>query len=209
VAFNSGCTSSWATASLQQNWWRSYGDPALNAHIALALSRNPDLGVLGARLQRARAQTRQAAAASWPSINLGTGLVFGNEQSRMTRFTPSSLEPWASSAAVSWEIDLFGKLRAATRSAQEAQEAAFWDLHAGRLLVATQVAGAHFRILDPDTSVIERWALVTLLEASHLDPQSCLHYLGARDGRRFLWNRREEILATLLGRRVKAGRVRI
>jgi L-ascorbate metabolism protein UlaG (beta-lactamase superfamily) len=73
----------------------------------------------------------------------------------------------------------------------------------------TFVAGAHFRVLDPDTSVIERWALVTLLEASHLDPQSCLQYLGARDGRRFLWNRREEILATLLGRRVKAGRVRI
>ncbi|MDB4278397.1 MBL fold metallo-hydrolase [Deltaproteobacteria bacterium] len=73
----------------------------------------------------------------------------------------------------------------------------------------TFIAGAHFRVLDPDTSVIERWALVTLLEASHLDPQSCLHYLGARDGRRFLWNRREEILATLLGRRVKAGRVRI
>jgi len=73
----------------------------------------------------------------------------------------------------------------------------------------TFVAGAHFRILDPDTTVIERWALVTLLEASHLDPQSCLQYLGARDGRRFLWNRREEIVATLLGRRVKAGRVRI
>jgi len=73
----------------------------------------------------------------------------------------------------------------------------------------TFIAGAHFRVLDPNTSVIERWALVTLLEASHLDPQSCLHYLGARDGRRFLWNRREEILATLLGRRVKAGRVRI
>jgi L-ascorbate metabolism protein UlaG (beta-lactamase superfamily) len=73
----------------------------------------------------------------------------------------------------------------------------------------TFIAGAHFRILDPDTSVIERWALVTLLEASHLDPQSCLQYLGARDGRRFLWNRREEILATLLGRRVKAGRARI
>lgn len=73
----------------------------------------------------------------------------------------------------------------------------------------TFVAGAHFRILDPDTTVIERWALVTLLEASHLDPQSCVQYLGARGGRRFLWNRREEIVATLLGRRVKAGRVRI
>ena len=73
----------------------------------------------------------------------------------------------------------------------------------------TFIAGAHFGILDPDTTVIERWALVTLLEASHLDPQSCLQYLGEPEGRRFLWNRREEILATLLGRRVKAGRMRI
>jgi L-ascorbate metabolism protein UlaG (beta-lactamase superfamily) len=73
----------------------------------------------------------------------------------------------------------------------------------------TFIAGAHFRILDPDTTVIERWALATLLEASHMDPRSCLQYLGQSEGRRFLWNRREEILATLLGRRVKAGRVRI
>lgn len=73
----------------------------------------------------------------------------------------------------------------------------------------TFIAGAHFRLLDPDTTAIERWALVTLLEASHLDPQSCLHYLGEPEGRRFLWNRREEIVATLFGGRVKAGRVRL
>lgn len=73
----------------------------------------------------------------------------------------------------------------------------------------TFVAGAHFRILDRDTTAIERWALVTLLEASHLDPQSCIQYLTEPGGRRFLWNRREEILATLLGGRVKAGRVRL
>lgn len=73
----------------------------------------------------------------------------------------------------------------------------------------TFVAGAHFRILDEDTTAIERWALVTLLEASHLDPQSCLQYLGEAEGRRFLWNRREEIVATLLGGRLRAGRVRL
>lgn len=73
----------------------------------------------------------------------------------------------------------------------------------------TFIAGAHFRALDPDTTAIERWALVTLLEASHLDPQSCIHYLGEPQGRRFLWNRREEIVATLLGGRVQAGRVRL
>jgi hypothetical protein len=73
----------------------------------------------------------------------------------------------------------------------------------------TFIAGAHFRVLQSDTSVIERWALVTLLEASHLDPQRFFRYLRKSQGRRFLWNRREEILATILGRRWTAGRVRI
>ena len=73
----------------------------------------------------------------------------------------------------------------------------------------TFVAGAHFRILDGDTTAIERWALATLLEASHLDPQSCLEYLREPEGRRFLWNRREEIVATLFSGRLKAGRVRL
>lgn len=73
----------------------------------------------------------------------------------------------------------------------------------------TFIAGAHFRILDSNTTAIERWALVTLLEASHLDPQSCLEYLREPEGRRFLWNRREEIFATLIGGRVRAGRVRL
>ena len=34
-----------------------------------------------------------------------------------------------------------------TQSAREAERAVFWELQAGRLLVATQVAEAHFRIL--------------------------------------------------------------
>ncbi len=137
----------WASGSIQQNWWTSYRDSRLNSRIATALANNSDLRVLAARLERSRAQTRQAAAASWPSINLGTGLVSGNEAIRMTGFKSVDLEPWASSAAISWEIDLFGKIRAATNSAHQAEQAAFWDLHAGRLLVATQVAEDHFRLL--------------------------------------------------------------
>ena len=137
----------WATASLQQNWWTSFGDTHLNARISTALAHNPTLRVLGTRLERARAQSQQASAAHWPSIKVGTGLLYGNEQSRMTRFQPIDLEPWASSGSVSWELDLFGRIRAATRSARAAEQAAFWDLHGGRLLVATQVAEAHFRVL--------------------------------------------------------------
>ena len=137
----------WARASLHQDWWKSFRDSSLNSHLTSALARNPDLRVLKTRLERARAQTAQARASAWPSINLGSGFVLGREQTRLTRFSPTDLEPWAGTGSVSWELDLFGRLRANTQSAREAEQATFWDLHAGRLLVATNVTDAYFRIL--------------------------------------------------------------
>ena len=138
---------SWATASIRQNWWTAYHSASLDRHVETALAHNAGLRVLGARLEQADAQARQARAAAWPTIKVGTGLVYGNEQGRMTGYRPTDLEPWASTASISWEIDLFGKLRAAIRAADDARQAAFWDLHGGRLLVASQTAEAYFRIL--------------------------------------------------------------
>jgi L-ascorbate metabolism protein UlaG (beta-lactamase superfamily) len=73
----------------------------------------------------------------------------------------------------------------------------------------TFIAGAHFGLLRQDTAAIERWALLTLLEASHMTERDAFRYLGTRAGRGFLWCRREEITATILGRRFKAGQIRL
>jgi hypothetical protein len=73
----------------------------------------------------------------------------------------------------------------------------------------TFFAGAHFGLRNEDTRAIERWALLTLLDASHLTERDALRYLGSREGRAFLWARREEIVATLGSGRVRAARMRI
>ena len=73
----------------------------------------------------------------------------------------------------------------------------------------TFIAGAHFGLLRDDTSAIERWALLTLLEASHMTERDAFRYLATSAGRGFLWCRREEISATILGRRFKAGQMRL
>ena len=86
---------SWARASLSQSWWTSYGDSELNKRVAAALRGNPELQTFAARLSRAEAQTRQARAAGWPSVNLGGGYREGREQTRDTGFRPIDLEPWA------------------------------------------------------------------------------------------------------------------
>ena len=138
---------SWARASLHQEWWKHFKDPRLDSLLTTALADNPDLRVLIRRVDRARAQFEKARAAAWPSISLSSGLLPGREQSRATGWSPTELDPWAHAGSVSWELDLFGRIRAATRAAREAEQAAFWDLHAGHLLTTTQVAGAYFRVL--------------------------------------------------------------
>lgn len=73
----------------------------------------------------------------------------------------------------------------------------------------TFFAGAHFELRSDDTRAIRRWALVTLLEASHLDPRSAVSYLSRRDGLWFLWCRREEIRTSLSPRAFRAAQIRL
>jgi L-ascorbate metabolism protein UlaG (beta-lactamase superfamily) len=73
----------------------------------------------------------------------------------------------------------------------------------------TFTAGAHFAIRDSNTRRIRNWALLGLLEASHLSLRDALGYLRSREGLWFLWCRREEALATVLSGQLKAGQVRL
>ncbi|BDS05153.1 outer membrane efflux protein [Oceaniferula spumae] len=137
-------TPPWAQARLQQSWWRKYGDASLNKDIAHAFSSNPDLAVVAARLEQANAAVKSARAVSLPSFNLGIGYREGRKKE--VDFGPYDLAPWEGGGQLSWEIDLSGRLRAATQSARHAQEAAFWDLHAARLQMASRIAAARFNL---------------------------------------------------------------
>ena len=134
----------WAKQPPGQQWWTSYGSAALNADINRALAQNPSLAVLAARVEKAGALTKQARAASYPTINAGGGLQTGRAQD--PDFGPYDLQPYTARGQISWEVDLTGKLAAARRSAEDSLRAAFWDLTAARLLVATELADAHFTL---------------------------------------------------------------
>jgi L-ascorbate metabolism protein UlaG (beta-lactamase superfamily) len=82
------------------------------------------------------------------------------------------------------------------------------DWHGRKFGDDTFFAGAHFEVLGEDARAIRTWALLTLLDASHLDPRSMLRYLTSARGREFLLNRREEIWFTLLQLQLKAGELR-
>jgi NodT family efflux transporter outer membrane factor (OMF) lipoprotein len=131
-------------------WWDAYGDPQLGALIDEALKGSPTLAQAEARLASAQAATTVARAATLPSLS-GEANVAMTEQSRIQGFPPfiAQLLPKGYNDTgrlaldAAYDLDLFGKNRAALAAAVSEAEATEADLAEARLTLSTAVAGAY------------------------------------------------------------------
>ena len=140
---------SYATTSLQatglawpgDGWWTNYADPQLTALIDEAMAGAPDLRAAQARVRRAQALVTNSRADLLPSINAGAG-VQGARQSYNLGFPAP--EGWNDSGQASlnlnWEIDFWGKNRAALAAATSDAQAARAEEAAARLALSTAIA---------------------------------------------------------------------
>ncbi|MDB5976202.1 MAG: multidrug transporter, partial [Nevskia sp.] len=141
----------------ESEWWHAYGDPQLDRLIAEALDGSPDLRIAEARFRQAEAAAGQAGAALWPEIS-AQGSATAIHQSLHQGFPDSfqSFLPhgWRSqgtlTANLDYEIDLFGKNRAALAAATSAGEAAQIDAVAARLALSVAVAEAYADLVQLD-----------------------------------------------------------
>ena len=97
-------------------WWQVFGDPELQRLVRDAVTNNPDLRLAVARVAEARALAGVARSFLYPEVNLNGGYM-GNQASRNTQPPGATREGdrtynnTSISADLSWEIDLFGRLR--------------------------------------------------------------------------------------------------
>lgn len=135
-------------------WWELYRDPELNQLIGEALNGSPTIMIAGARLREARATAQQAGAALFPDVEFnGSALV--SKQSTSQGF-PSQIQSvmphgWHTNANVAtsfnFELDLFGKNRAALAAATSEEQAAEVDMAEARLVLSTSVAAAYAELV--------------------------------------------------------------
>jgi NodT family efflux transporter outer membrane factor (OMF) lipoprotein len=130
------------------DWWTTYGSPQLDALISQALRQNFDLAAAIARMQQADAQMRIAGAALLPSVGAG-GEVSRERQpatsSRSGASETSTLQRVSLNA--SYELDFWGKNRAALKSAKASALASQYDRDTVALSVTSAVATTYFQIL--------------------------------------------------------------
>ncbi|RJF92465.1 efflux transporter outer membrane subunit [Noviherbaspirillum saxi] len=128
----------------QDHWWSAYGDSQLDSLIEEALAGSPDMAAASARLQQAEALTRVAGSAGKPQASANASVT--EDKLSYNYLTPSEVIPrgWndygRATLDLRWELDFWGKNRAALAAATSELEASRAELAQARLLLASGIA---------------------------------------------------------------------
>ena len=133
-------------------WWRGFRSKELTDLIEESLTSNFDVAAAVARIVQADAQSRIAGAALLPLVDLNSSAT-RSASSQTTRgggggFGGSSpISNYSLSLSASYEIDFWGKNRAALRAAEELAVASRFDREVVALTTVVSVANAYFLVL--------------------------------------------------------------
>jgi NodT family efflux transporter outer membrane factor (OMF) lipoprotein len=128
-------------------WWRTLGDAQLAALIEEGLAHSPTLAMADARLRAARGMAQASGAALLPQVSASASAAEA-KQSYNNGIPPAFVpQGWndvgSASLSVSYELDFFGRNRAALRAATSDAQAAGFEASAARLAIATGIAEAY------------------------------------------------------------------
>jgi NodT family efflux transporter outer membrane factor (OMF) lipoprotein len=137
------------------DWWTAYGDPQLSSLIDQALKGSPDLREAEARVKAAEAQAEQARSPliPQPSANASAAPTRASKEigfpPQFRGFLPGGFHTNTRiTADLSWQLDFFGRNRAALAAATSQAEAARADAAAARLQIASAVAASYAQFLQ-------------------------------------------------------------
>lgn len=128
-------------------WWAAYGDPQLDALMDEAVAGSPTLAQAAARLRAAEARAQQSRAATLPTLD-ANGQASETKQS-YNNGIPADFVPRGyndtgrATLDLSYDLDLWGRNRAALKAATSEAEAARMDAAEARLTLTTAIAGAY------------------------------------------------------------------
>jgi NodT family efflux transporter outer membrane factor (OMF) lipoprotein len=161
------------------DWWKRYEDAQLDALVAEGLAGSPSVASADARLRRARSQQQGARGSLAPQLS-ATVATSGQKQS-YNYLTPADLTPegWndygRATLDLSWELDFWGKNRAALAAATTEAVAASADADQARLVLASAIASAYaelarlYAALDTASAACELRARTAELFAQRFD----------------------------------------
>lgn len=145
-------------------WWSLFASSDLDGLIEEALANNPSLHAAVARIDAASAGIATANSEAWPQVSMGGS---GSRSKRNFVGFPSFGPPGSGDSGpvsvesnsfgvsldVSWEVDLWGRIRNGRSAALADKQAAQAQLAGARSSVAAQVCKAFFAVAEAESQV--------------------------------------------------------
>jgi outer membrane protein, multidrug efflux system len=138
-----------AEQNLSKEWWKLFGDAKLNEYVEEALRANKDLKIANLQVEQMLAQFDQADSSLYPQI-YGGGSLMRQKQSETTpqkglAYVTNTYS--ASLSLVSYELDLWGKVRRASEAARAALMSSEYAKDSVRLSIASSVVDSYMKLI--------------------------------------------------------------
>jgi NodT family efflux transporter outer membrane factor (OMF) lipoprotein len=177
-----------------EKWWKGYHDRQLDGLIEEALQHSPSMTIAAARLRYAASLAQLAGSTLYPQVSAdtsGTSQKLSYNYNMPGYLVPNGTHGYASMALnFSWELDFWGKNRAALKAATSEQQAATADMAQARLVLASSIASEYgelarlHAIADTVSSIVSvRGKNLELFEKRHhfgLETQANVEQAKAR-----------------------------
>jgi multidrug efflux system outer membrane protein len=137
-------------------WWRIYNDEPLNQLVDEGLKSNADLAIAAARIDEARALLAEIHGGYYPTVDARAGALRQKISERTATFfpgVPSQYPDYRAALNVSYDLDLFGRIRSSADAAQAELSGNEASRDAVRLALAAQIAKSYFALRSFDEQV--------------------------------------------------------
>ena len=145
-AAGTGAPAAWPSA----DWWKGFGSPELDALMAAAAAGSFDIRAAEARLRQADAQVRITGQALLPTGGISTSVTRSQtpgSTSVPARTSATQRTLSAATLSASYELDFWGRNRAALEAARQARSASRFNLAVVALTTQASIANTYLQIL--------------------------------------------------------------
>ena len=144
---------------LAERWWEIYQDPILNSLVEQVAVSNLNVAAAAAQFRQARALVQAARSGYLPSLTAGASAKRGHTSENFGAgpYGGVTASTFRLPLDLSWELDLWGRVRRGVESSQATAEASAADLAAVTLSIQAELAGNYFqlRVLDAQQQLLD------------------------------------------------------
>lgn len=152
-----------ATYQIDTLWYKKYNESYLNKLVDQALANNYDLKTAALNVESAYANLGLNRADLFPTLSGSVGGSRGRDISTSSNWSKT----YSSGFNVSYELDLFGKIRSAVNSSEWSAKASEFDLENARLTLINSVVSGYFEMLYLNDSL--KWTRQNLSDYREIE----------------------------------------